>query len=74
MIDDSLKIKYIRKDNFSIMYIFYFLLDMDTEEAIRKGKIARFRFDEITEAYQTLMDPNQRSFYDQHGFAADALR
>lgn len=56
-------------------YVFFqLLLDMDTEEAIRKGKIARFRFDEITEAYQTLMDPNQRSFYDQHGFAADALR
>jgi len=48
--------------------------DMDTPEAIRKAKIARFRFDEITEAYQTLMDPNQRSYYDQHGFAADALR
>ena len=49
-------------------------IDIDDPDSERKNRIARFRFDEITEAYQTLMDPNQRSFYDQHGFAADALR
>merc|ERR1712241_428024 len=48
--------------------------DSDNPESRRKARIARFRFDEITEAYQTLMDLNQRSFYDQHGYAAEALR
>lgn len=48
--------------------------DGDDAEARKRAKIARFKFDEITEAYQTLMDINQRYFYDQHGFAAEALR
>ena len=49
-------------------------LDEDTPLSRRNARVARFKFDEITEAYQTLMDINQRHFYDQHGFAADALR
>jgi len=48
--------------------------DEDTPLSRRNARVARFKFDEITEAYQTLMDINQRHFYDQHGFAADALR
>ena len=57
------------------IYIMTFtFLDEDTPLSRRNARVARFKFDEITEAYQTLMDINQRHFYDQHGFAADALR
>ena len=31
-------------------------------------------FEEATEAYQTLMDPNQRYFYDRHGFPEMELK
>ena len=56
-------------------YIMTFtFLDEDTPLSRRNARVARFKFDEIAEAYQTLMDINQRHFYDQHGFAADALR
>eukprot|EP00095_Tigriopus_kingsejongensis_P010082 maker-scaffold774_size99688-snap-gene-0.19 protein:Tk10082 transcript:maker-scaffold774_size99688-snap-gene-0.19-mRNA-1 annotation:"molecular chaperone" len=34
----------------------------------------RSKFDEITEAYTTLIDVTQRHFYDQHGFSCDGLR
>ena len=62
-----------------IIFLIYYLeiiskIDEDNPESRRKARIARFRFDEITEAYQTLMDPNQRYFYDQHGYAPEALR
>ena len=52
----------------------YINIGEDNPESRRKARIARFRFDEITEAYQTLMDINQRYFYDEHGYAPDALR
>ena len=31
-------------------------------------------FEEATQAYQTLMDPNQRYFYDRHGFPEMELK
>ncbi|XP_059097037.1 uncharacterized protein LOC131891464 [Tigriopus californicus] len=34
----------------------------------------RQKFDEITEAYTTLIDVTQRHFYDQHGYSCDGLR
>jgi hypothetical protein len=31
-------------------------------------------FQELTEAYQTLMDATQRHFYDRHGFTCEGLK
>lgn len=31
-------------------------------------------FEEATEAYQCLIDPTQRHFYDQHGYPSDELK
>jgi len=44
------------------------------DEGVYRAEIARIKFDEITEAYQTLMDLDQRSFYDRHGYPSEALK
>jgi len=47
---------------------------MTDTDGIYRAEIARIKFDEITEAYQTLMDIDQRCFYDTHGYPSDALK
>jgi len=47
---------------------------MTDTDGIYRAEIARIKFDEITEAYQTLMDIDQRCFYDKHGYPSDALK
>ena len=44
------------------------------DKAGEDNKESKEIFDEATEAYQTLMDPTQRFYYDRHGYPEMELR
>jgi len=41
---------------------------------VNDGELARENFDQITEAYTTLIDLTQRYFYDRHGHTSEGLK
>jgi len=69
------KVKDIKRAYFQKARIYHpDAFPMTDTDGVYRAEIARLKFDEITEAYQTLMDIDQRCFYDKHGYPSETLR